>query len=87
MSSIAGGSSDKAGVKVMVCQIFSGNVGSSSIAVARAIKYAADNGAVVLQCSWGYVSGCANEYDWGEAGFASQEEWEAGAPVSLLTKE
>lgn len=81
VSSIAGGSSDKAGVKVMVCQIFSGNVGSSSIAVARAIKYAADNGAVVLQCSWGYVSGCANEYDWGEAGFASQEEWEAGAPL------
>ena len=23
---------------------------------ARAIKYAADNGAVILQCSWGYNS-------------------------------
>ena len=81
VSSVAGGNADRAGVKIMSCQIFSGNVGSSSIAVARAIKYAADNGAVVLQCSWGYVSGCANEYDWGAAGFASQEEWEAGAPL------
>lgn len=81
ISSIAGGDANTAGVKIMVCQIFSGNVGSSSIAVARAIKYAADNGAVVLQCSWGYVSGRANEYDWGATGFASQEEWEAGAPL------
>lgn len=79
--SIAGGTPDMPGVKIMVCQIFSGNMGSSSIAVARAIKYAADNGAVVLQCSWGYVSGRANEYDWGEAGFDSQEAWEAGAPL------
>ena len=81
IGSIAGGNADTPGVKVMVCQIFSGNVGASSIAVARAIKYAADNGAVVLQCSWGYVSGRANEYDWGAAGFASQEEWERGAPL------
>ncbi len=81
ISSIAGGDADNAGVKIMVCQIFSGQLGSSSIAVARAIKYAADNGAVVLQCSWGYISGRANEYDWNEAGFASQEEWERGAPL------
>ena len=81
ISSVAGGDANNAGVKIMVCQIFSGNVGASGIAVARAIKYAADNGAVVLQCSWGYVSGRANEYDWGAAGFASQEEWEAGAPL------
>ena len=79
--SIAGGMPSIPGVKIMVCQIFSGNMGSSSIEVARAIKYAADNGAVVLQCSWGYVSGRANEYDWGEAGFDSQEAWEAGAPL------
>ncbi len=81
ISSIAGGNGQKSGVKIMVCQIFSGVQGSSSIAVMRAIKYAADNGAVVLQCSWGYVSGSANEFDWGEPGFASQEEWEAGAPL------
>lgn len=81
VSSVAGGDANNAGVKIMTCQIFSGNRGSSGLAVARAIKYAADNGAVVLQCSWGYVSGRANEYDWGEAGFESQEEWERGAPL------
>lgn len=81
VASIAGGYGSQPGVKVMACQIFSGNMGSSSIAVSRAIKYAADNGAVVLQCSWGYVSGRANEYDWNERGFASQEEWETGAPL------
>ena len=81
IGSIAGGSAVNPGVKIMVCQIFSGNMGSSSIAVARAIKYAADNGAVILQCSWGYVSGVANEYEWGAAGFASQEDWEMAAPL------
>lgn len=81
ISSIAGGNGSGNGVKIMVCQIFSGYTGSSSLAVVRAIKYAADNGAVVLQCSWGYVSGAANTYDWGEPGFASQEEWEMGAPL------
>ena len=81
ISSVAGGDGSGNGVKIMVCQIFSGYTGSSSLAVVRAIKYAADNGAVVLQCSWGYVSGAANMYDWGEPGFASQEEWEAGAPL------
>lgn len=81
ISSIAGGSGADDGVKIMVCQIFSGYTGSNALAVVRAIKYAADNGAVVLQCSWGYVSGAANTYDWGEQGFASQEEWEAGAPL------
>ena len=30
-------------------------------AEAKAIKYAADNGAVILQCSWGYNSPDANE--------------------------
>ncbi len=81
ISSVAGGDGSGNGVKIMVCQIFSGYTGSSSLAVVRAIKYAADNGAVVLQCSWGYVSGAANTYDWGEPGFASQEEWETGAPL------
>ncbi len=82
VSSIAGGDgSANSGVKVMVCQIFSGNISTGLYNVVRAMKYAADNGAVVLQCSWGYVSGAANEYDWGEAGFASEEEWIAGSPI------
>ena len=82
VSSIAGGDgSADSGVKVMVCQIFSGNVSTGLINVVRAMKYAADNGAVVLQCSWGYVSGAVHEYEWGEAGFASEEEWIAGSPI------
>ena len=82
VSSIAGGDGSKdSGVKIMVCQIFSGNVSTGLYNVVRAMKYAADNGAVVLQCSWGYVSGAANQYEWGEAGFASEEAWIAGSPI------
>lgn len=83
VSSIAGGDHAKGvdGVKIMVCQIFSGNVSTGLYNVVRAMKYAADNGAVVLQCSWGYVSGAVHEYEWGPAGFASEEEWIAGSPI------
>lgn len=82
VSSIAGGDgSAGSGVKIMVCQIFSGNTATSLLSTVRAIKYAADNGAVVLQCSWGYVSPVANIYDWGEAGFATEEEWRKGSPL------
>lgn len=82
ISSIAGGNGTaNSGVKIMVCQIFSGNLSTGIWNVVRAIKYAADNGAVVLQCSWGYVSGAANAYDWGAAGFASEEEWKLGSPL------
>ena len=82
VSSIAGGDgSEDSGVKIMVCQIFSGNVSTGLYNVVRAMKYAADNGAVVMQCSWGYVSGAANEYEWGEAGFATEEEWINASPI------
>ena len=82
VSSIAGGDgSADSGVKIMVCQIFSGNVSTGLLNVVRAMKYAADNGAVVMQCSWGYVSGAVHEYEWGPAGFASEEEWIAGSPI------
>ncbi len=85
ISSIAGGLGSVPGVKIMSCQIFSGSIASNILATVRAIKYAADNGAVILQCSWGYVSGRANEYDWGEPGFKSDEEWESGAPLEKST--
>lgn len=82
VSSIAGGDGTKdSGVKIMVCQIFSGNVSTGLYNVVRAMKYAADNGAVVLQCSWGYVSGAVHEYEWGEAGYASEEAWIQGSPI------
>ena len=82
VASIAGGDgSVNSGVKIMVCQIFSGNVSTGLLNVVRAMKYAADNGATVMQCSWGYVSGAVHEYEWGEAGFASEEEWIAASPI------
>ena len=53
---VAGGSGNGDGVRIMSCQIFVDKT-SSSAAVARAFMYAADNGATVAQCSFGYDSG------------------------------
>ena len=62
MSGIAGGDGNPgSGVKIMTCQLFDGQYGATLAAEAKAIKYAADNGAVILQCSWGYNSPDANE--------------------------
>ena len=82
IGSIAGGTPDKPGVRIMTCQIFAnGYASSSTVMMARAIKYAADNGAVILQCSFGYTSGSANGFEWGYDGFTSQEEWEYYCPL------
>ena len=51
---IAGGSGSGDGVRIMSCQIFDGEEGGSSDITAKAIKYAADNGACIIQCSFGY---------------------------------
>ena len=75
ISSIAGGTPDVPGVKIMSCQIFAGAYAGTLLDEVRAIKYAADNGAVVLQCSWGYISGAANPYEWTPQ-FSTDEEWE-----------
>ena len=53
MASVAGGSGKGDGVKIMSCQIFSGPVAAPTHATARAIKYAADNGASIISCSFG----------------------------------
>ena len=76
ISSIAGGTPDAPGVKIMSCQIFSGAYAGTVLEEVRAIKYAADNGAVILQCSWGYISGAANPYEWTPQ-YSNDEEWEA----------
>lgn len=75
ISSIAGGNGSIPGVKIMSCQIFSGQYAGTVLEEVRAIKYAADNGAVILQCSWGYISGAANPYDWTPQ-YSTDEEWE-----------
>lgn len=51
---IAGGSGNGDGVRVMSCQIFSGKASATDVVTAQAIKYAADNGACILQCSYGF---------------------------------
>lgn len=80
IGSVAGGDDQNPGVKIMSCQIFSGNRQASLLGQVRAIKYAADNGAVILQCSWGYSSGAANGFD-NIQGFATQKEWEFYCPL------
>lgn len=72
---IAGGNGQPdSGVKIMSLQIFAGATGSTFLMEAKAVKYAADNGAVILQCSWGYNSGLANMNNY-VPGFTSDEQW------------
>lgn len=79
---IAGGDgSENSGVKLMSCQVFSDDAGVTLDAEARAIKYAADNGAVILQCSWGYNSSLASIIEGYTPGPGSEEEWESLYPL------
>ena len=79
---IAGGDGPgKPGVRIMSCQIFSGVNGATLDAEAKAIKYAADNGAVILQCSWGDNSSLANMIEGYSPGPGSEEEWENMYPL------
>lgn len=79
---IAGGSGKNDGVKIMSLQIFSSDNGVTIPNEVRAIKYAADNGAVILQCSWGYLSALANPVDYGSIyGFREDEEFEKAQPL------
>lgn len=57
ISSVAGGSGKGDGVRLMSCQIYDGKSGGTSSSIAKAFKYAADNGASVASCSWGYNAG------------------------------
>ena len=51
---VAGGSGKGDGVRIMSIQIFDGAKNSSLGGNAKGMEYAADNGAVILQNSWGY---------------------------------
>lgn len=53
VSGVAGGSGKNDGCRIMSCQVFSGGYGGTSSAISKAIKYAADNGASVINCSFG----------------------------------
>ena len=56
VAGVAGGTGNGDGVRIMSIQIFDGASSSSLANNARGIQYAADNGASVLQNSWGYPS-------------------------------
>lgn len=53
---LAGGTGNNDGARLMSCQIFSNDIGGSTSIIARAIQYAADNGASIIQCSFGFDS-------------------------------
>ena len=83
VSGIAGGdaAAGKGGVKIMSLQIFDDNRASTVAMEAKAFKYAADNGAVIMQCSWGYNSAYSNIMQGYTPGPASEEEWETLYPL------
>lgn len=54
---VAGGSGKGDGVKMMSCQVFSGNSSATIAARAKAYEYAANNGACIIQCSFGLPGG------------------------------
>ncbi|MBQ8501457.1 MAG: S8 family serine peptidase [Bacteroides sp.] len=74
---VAGGNmaAGESGVKIMSCQLFDNQYGATLAMEARAIKYAADNGAVIIQCSWGYNSALSNIILGYTPGPATEEEW------------
>ena len=81
VAGIAGGGKGKRGVKIMTLQLFDGMNSCSLAMEARAMKYAADNGAVILQCSWGYNSAKSNMIMGYTPGPATEEEWAATYPL------
>lgn len=82
VSGVAGGDgTPDSGVKIMSCQIFSGQNSVTLAGEARAIKYAADNGAVILQCSWGYNSSESSELSGYTPGPATEKEWAETYPL------
>ena len=54
---IAGGTGNNDGVRLMSIQIFEGDDGCYQHQIARGFQYAADNGAVLINNSWGYDPG------------------------------
>ncbi len=68
VNGIAGGSGKGDGVKIMTLQTLgaseSGSSGAGIGGQVRAMKYAADNGAVISQNSWSFSAGTISSTDW-----------------------
>lgn len=61
VSGVAGGSGANDGCRIMSCQIFSDDKGGRVKETVNAIKYAADMGASIISCSFGYTSAFASD--------------------------
>ncbi|MBR5206033.1 MAG: S8 family serine peptidase [Alistipes sp.] len=73
IAGIAGGSGNGDGVRIMSSQIMSGSNTAGVKSIGEAIEYAADNGASILQCSWGFKPGDYPSDVMFESGSASAE--------------
>ena len=78
VNGIAGGDGSGNGVRIMSLETLgsseSGTSGGGLSAQVRAIKYAADNGAVICQNSWGYTAGGISRIDWNKGVYSSLSE-------------
>ena len=74
VAGVAGGSGNGDGVRLISCQIISGGTAAGVSATAAAIEYAADNGACVLQNSWGFEAGAISNDQGFESGSTSVEK-------------
>lgn len=72
ISGIAGGSGNGNGVKIMSCQIFEGDAYATDRGTANAITFAANNGAVICQNSWG------EDYTY----TSTETSWSSGSPLT-----
>lgn len=58
VAGVAGGDGTPGtGIRMITCQLFSGNASAGTLNRAQAYKYAADRGASILQCSFGQDAG------------------------------
>ena len=57
VAGVAGGTGNGDGVRIMSCQILSGGKDAGAGGTAKAVEYAADMGACILQNSWGFEAG------------------------------
>ena len=78
VNGIAGGSGKGDGVRIMTLETLgtaaNGTSGGGLGASARAMKYAADNGAVISQNSCGYASGALSGGDWNKGNYSAMKE-------------
>lgn len=79
---VAGGDgSADSGIRMMTLQIFEGDRGGEASMGAKAIRYAADMGAAIIQCSWGSTAGAYTS----DAQFKSGNSAEATALEYFLS--